>query len=104
LEFEGEAGVAAVETLEIMTDHDRFVDAVILGLRMTDGISRQQFMDRFGIDFDQVYHSIIEKFSREGILIVDRDRIYLSRRGYFLSNQLLAELLRKPKHEPKAEG
>ena len=92
-EFEGEAGVAAVETLEIMNDHDRFVDAVILGLRMTDGISRQQFMDRFSIDFYQVYHSIIEKFSREGILIADQDRIYLSRRGYFLSNQLLAELL-----------
>lgn len=92
-ECEGEAGVAAVEMLETMNDHDRFVDAVILGLRMTDGISRQQFMDRFGIDFYQVYHSIIEKFKREGILIVDQDRIYLSRRGYFLSNQLLAELL-----------
>jgi oxygen-independent coproporphyrinogen-3 oxidase len=91
--YERETGNAAVETLETMNDHERFVDAVILGLRMTDGISRQQFMDRFGIDFYQVYHSIIEKYKREGILITDGDQIYLSRRGYFLSNQLLAELL-----------
>lgn len=83
----------AVETLEIMNDRDRFVDAVVLGLRLTEGISRQQFMDRFGIDFYQEYHSIIEKFSREGILLADQDRICLSHRGYFLSNQLLAELL-----------
>jgi oxygen-independent coproporphyrinogen-3 oxidase len=82
-----------VETLEIMNDHDRFVDAVILGLRMTEGISRQQFIDRFGIDFYQEYHSIIEKFKQEGLLIAEQDRIYFSQRGYFLSNQLLAELL-----------
>jgi len=83
----------ATEVLETMNDHDRFVDAVILGLRMTDGISRQGFIERFGIDFHQEYHSIIEQFSRDGILNVDQDRIYLSRRGYFLSNQLMAQLL-----------
>lgn len=82
-----------VEVLETMTHHDQFVDAVILGLRMTAGISRGEFRQRFGIDFHQEYHAIIEKFSRDGILIVDQDRIYLSRRGYFLSNQLMAQLL-----------
>lgn len=86
-------GMVETEILETMNDHDRFIDAVILGLRMTEGISRQHFIERFGIDFAREYHSIIERFRRDGLLIVDQDRIYLSRRGYFLSNQLLTELL-----------
>lgn len=92
-EFSSSASALAVETLEIMNERVRFIDAVILGLRLTDGISRQQFIERFGIDFYQEYHSIIERFSREGLMLADQDRIYLSRRGYFLSNRILAELL-----------
>ncbi len=95
IDLDGKTGPdqIAVEILETMDNHERFVDAVILGLRMTEGISRQHFMERFGIDFVQEYHSIIEKYIQDGILIPDQDRLYLSRRGYFLSNQLLAELL-----------
>lgn len=90
---ESDSGMIDIEILESMNQHDRFVDAVILGLRLTQGISRQQFIERFGIDFAQEYHAILEKFRRDGLLIMEQDRLYLSRRGYFLSNQLMAELL-----------
>ncbi|NLD82386.1 MAG: hypothetical protein GX642_14620, partial [Smithella sp.] len=90
---ESDSGMIDIEILESMNQHDRFVDAVILGLRLTQGISRQQFIERFGIDFAQEYHAILEKFRRDGLLIMEQDRLYLSRRGYFLSNQFMAELL-----------
>lgn len=82
-----------IEMLETMDHRGRFVDAMILGLRLTAGISRRQFMERFGIDFTQEYHAIIDEYVGEGLLILDHDRLCLSRRGYFLSNLVMAELL-----------
>jgi len=82
-----------IEVLEVMSERDKLLDAIILGLRMTAGIKPSEFWLRFGIDFTKEYHAIISKLEQDGLLIVEKDRIYLSRRGYFLSNQVFCQFL-----------
>ncbi len=79
----------AVEVLETMSPREKFLDAIILGLRLTAGIRPEELLQRFGIDFSREYHATIEKLARQGLLNVEEGRIALSRKGYFLSNQVL---------------
>ncbi len=81
------------EVLEVMSERDKFLDAIILGLRMTAGIKPSEFWQRFGIDFTKEYHAIISQLEQDGLLIAEKDRICLSRRGYFLSNQVFCQFL-----------
>ena len=83
----------AVEILETMSPREKFLDAIILGLRLTAGISSAEILDRFGIDFKREYHAIIEKLVGQGLLDVKEDRIALTRQGYFLSNQVLCQFV-----------
>lgn len=83
----------AVEMLETMSVRERFLDSIILGLRLTEGISQEELFLRFGIDIKREYHAIIEKLVRQGLLHVEADRIVLTRNGYFLSNQVLCQFV-----------
>ena len=83
----------AVEILETMSPREKFLDAIILGLRLTAGIRPKELWQRFGIDFNQEYHAIIKKLESQGLLKVEADRIALSRAGYFLSNQVLCQFV-----------
>ncbi len=81
------------EILETMSDREKFIDTVILGLRLTAGIKPEELFQRFGIDFQREYHAIITKLADQDLLYVGEDRIALTRRGYFLSNQVLCQFI-----------
>lgn len=83
----------AVEILETMSPRGKFLDAIILGLRLTSGIRPEELYRRFGIDFNREYHAIIEDLAQQGLLHVEKDKIALSRKGYFLSNQVLCRFV-----------
>jgi len=81
------------QLLETMSKQDQFVDAVILGLRMVEGINPEELLQRFGIDFLQVYHAILENLQEQALIKITAERVALSPRGYFLSNQVLCRFL-----------
>ncbi|MCD8365759.1 MAG: radical SAM family heme chaperone HemW [Clostridiales bacterium] len=66
---------------------------MILGLRMIEGIRRQEFLSRFGAEPESVYGSVIEKLEEEGLLQVTGGRIALTKHGVDVSNMVFAELL-----------
>jgi len=80
-----------IKILETMDEGQRVIDAIIMGLRLTDGIKRDDFMQRFGIDILKNYQDIIRNCQSQELLELKNDRIYLTKRGYFLSNQVLSE-------------
>ncbi len=83
--------VPPVAILETMDAQARLVDAVIMGLRLTRGINCTDFQCRWGIDLLQKYHDIISGCQTRGLLELENDRIYLTKKAYFLSNQVLCE-------------
>ena len=66
---------------------------MFLGLRMMDGISRQEFEECFGVPIEAVYQETMAHLQEEGLLIKRAGRIYLSERGQEVSNYALAQFL-----------
>ncbi len=66
---------------------------MFLGLRMMDGISRQEFEECFGVPIEAVYQETMARLQEEGLLIKRAGRIYLSERGQEVSNYALAQFL-----------
>ena len=68
-------------------------DALILGLRLLEGVSRLDYADRFGEPPEAAFGEAIERHFRTGLL-EDRDgRLRLTRRGLLLANEVFVDLL-----------
>lgn len=77
------------EILENMSERQKVADAIITGLRMTEGISQAEFQKRFGVDFMREYGQVIAACASQGLLSFSRGRLCLTPQAYFLSNQVL---------------
>ena len=66
---------------------------MILGLRLTDGISRNEFRCRFQNDLQDVFGGILQKYAAAGLLHNGEDRVFLTRRGRSLANVVMMEFL-----------
>lgn len=71
----------------------RMEEFMFLGLRMTCGISKEDFKDRFKKDIYEVYAPVLNKYISEGYLGEAGDRIYLTDKGIDVSNVILADFL-----------
>ncbi|HJM75150.1 MAG TPA: radical SAM family heme chaperone HemW [Dehalococcoidia bacterium] len=71
-------------------------DAMILGLRLIDGVSVADFEQRFGASPDAIFGEAIERHTGLGLLERDGDRLRLTPRGLLLSNEVFIDLLREP--------
>lgn len=77
----------------VLTTEDEMAEFMFLGLRMTRGISRMDFAQIFGCPVEDIYGSVIEKYKAMGMLEEKKDRIFLSRPGIHVSNQIMSEFL-----------
>ncbi|MEE1114242.1 MAG: radical SAM family heme chaperone HemW [Eubacterium sp.] len=78
---------------EILTEADLRAEFMILGLRLTNGVSSREFEERFGAGLDEVYGSVIRKYRSLGFLETEGDRVRLNRKGLSVSNTIMAEFL-----------
>lgn len=87
-----EGGLLAEKS--VLTTKDKIEEFMFLGLRMTDGISKKKFLERFGQNIYELYGDIIHKHTSSGLLVDSGDdRLYLSRRGQDLANYVLSDFL-----------
>lgn len=71
----------------------RMEEFMFLGLRMTCGVSREDFFERFKKDIYEVYAPVLNKYISEGYMATDGDRIFLTDMGIDVSNVILADFL-----------
>jgi oxygen-independent coproporphyrinogen-3 oxidase len=71
-------------------------DAMILGLRLIDGVSVADFESRFGASPDAIFGEAIERHTGLELLERDGDRLRLTPRGLLLSNEVFVDLLPEP--------
>lgn len=64
-------------------------DAIILGLRMCEGIDLEQFYERYGINILDCYKDVVEEYIDRGLLNICNGWLRLSRKAYFVSNEVL---------------
>lgn len=78
---------------EELTESDQMAEFMFLGLRMTEGVSEQKFLEAFGKNIDQIYGEALDRLTSQKLLCRRMGRIYLSNRGLDLANYVMAEFL-----------
>lgn len=83
------ASSAARLLLEEMDHRQQAAEAVIMGLRLTDGLNLDDFKRRFGLDLMRLYQSHIRAFIERGCLELEHGWLRLTKAGIMVSNQVL---------------
>lgn len=81
------------EVLEVMNTQQLIEDAIILGLRLTAGIHIKEFNTIYRTDLLTNYASPIKESRAKKLLKIENGCLKLTKRGYFLSNQVLCHFI-----------
>ena len=76
-----------------LSQNDCMEEFMFLGLRMTDGVSKQEFADSFGVGMSDIYGNVLDKWESQGMLIQSGDCVRLTDAGIDVSNIVLADFL-----------
>jgi oxygen-independent coproporphyrinogen-3 oxidase len=66
---------------------------VMLALRLKEGFSLWDYQSRFGVDFRLGREDTIAMLIKNELLLIDGDRLSLTEKGFYVSNNILTELL-----------
>ena len=78
---------------ELLTREDEMAEFMFLGLRMTQGVSKKEFQEYFGTAIENIYGEVLKKYKKQGLLLEESGRIFLSREGIHVSNAVMADFL-----------
>jgi len=81
------------EVLETLTDLDRRAEFMLLGLRMTKGVLEAEFEKRFRTSITRAFGKETDALIREGLLLHENGRFFLTDRGMDLSNRVFMRFL-----------
>lgn len=79
--------------VELLEEKDEMGEFMFLGLRMTEGVSKDEFQEYFHVSIEKIYGRVIDKYIRQGLLEKRNGRIFLTRRGIHVSNAVMADFL-----------
>lgn len=86
------AGVAPVEGEERLGDEELLLEAVMLGLRLADGVDLEALRRRFGLDLLQASGPAVAEAERDGLLVVAGGRLRPTDRGLAVAEGLAVRL------------
>jgi len=78
-----------VADAEVLNEPERAFEAIALGLRLVDGISRRAFEAEFRLDPLERYALALAETTRKGLIEVDGDALRLSPTGRLLASEAL---------------
>ncbi len=90
---DGLRGRFPVASQESLSPEATMGETMMLGLRLLDGVPRESFRERFGIDPVDRFGPILARLSEWGLLDVDAHHIHLTRRGLMVADTVEAEFL-----------
>jgi len=78
---------------EKLTGRAEMGETMMLALRMNQGVNRQQFAQRFGIDPADAFAATIQRYCSMGAMFMDRQWLRIAPRAMLVSNTILADIL-----------
>lgn len=81
------------EEIQQLSMEEKMEEFMFLGLRLKNGIRERDFYLQFGRTVWEVYPEVLERLSKEGVLIQKDYRIYLSEKGTDVANYAMAQFL-----------
>lgn len=101
--FAPEEGMAAPERnwigsnlhteASVVSRKSQMEEFMFLGLRMTDGISRDEFERNFGMPIEAAYVQVLPELQAQELIEKREGRIYLTDRGMDVANYVMAQFL-----------
>jgi len=89
-------GVRPIDGREELDAETRAFEAVALGLRRVDGISRSAFREEFGADPVERYAMAVLETTRDGLLELDGDVMQLTPNGRLMASEVLLAFVPEP--------
>lgn len=80
-----EGSFFSTEAVDVRSACSEFM---MMGLRLKNGVSRQEFKSRFGEELDVVFEDAVEKAFRMGLVELDEEQIRPTLQGYKFNNRL----------------
>lgn len=87
------AGEDPIAEAEELSPEERARELLVLGLRRSVGIEREEFRRRTGFNLDDLAGEAIARHCLSGLLDVDEERVRLTREGRFLADMVIVDLL-----------
>ncbi|WP_203227630.1 radical SAM family heme chaperone HemW [Calorimonas adulescens] len=78
---------------EYIDKRNEMAEFMFMGLRLINGIKLKEFEDRFGVSLYNAYDNRIAKLLKFGLIELQDDRVYLTKKGIDLSNQVFMEFM-----------
>ena len=77
----------------LLTKKQLIEEFMFLGLRKFSGVSKKEFMERFGNSMDEIYGEVIQELIEEELLTTTSDGYVLTHQGKFLGNNVFQSFL-----------
>ncbi len=78
---------------EVINLEQRRIEFIMLALRLSSGINLREYERLFDSDLYKDKHSVIDKLISLGYISLNEESLYLTERGFYLSNSIIAELI-----------
>lgn len=88
-----EKGEAVTQEILHLTEENEMEETMFLGLRLMEGVSKENFLRYFHKDIYEIYGKVLSKFINKGFLLDEGGFIRLTEAGIDLSNSILCEFL-----------
>ena len=87
------SGKAALEEDILLTREDAMAEFMFLGLRCMQGVTSEEFKDRFGVSLKSVYGKVLDRYLASGHLKQEGFRYCLTDSGIDVSNHIFSDFL-----------
>ncbi len=87
---------AAVESRETPDRRQRMGEAVMLGLRLREGLNLSTFEKQFGVTFQETFGETVERLEKMELLEISNGQISLTQQGLFLADSVIVEFITEP--------
>lgn len=81
------------EIEEVLSEKDFMSEYCMLSLRLSEGIARNEFYDKFGVSVDSVFEKEITENIRLGLLEDTKDAVRLTDRGFDFANYVMKDFI-----------
>lgn len=81
------------EEVTCVSREDGMREFMMLGLRMAEGVSKSEFLRRFGEPLLARFGETIEKYEKMGLLAQENNRVFFTEQGVYVSNTVLCEFM-----------
>jgi len=86
-------GNIPMEGEEYIDKDMQMAEFMIMGLRLVDGVNRNEFKKRFNVDVDEIFGKALNRHFKNGLITEKNGNIMFTERGLDLSNIVYVDLL-----------